>query len=109
MKLPSTKLLAQVFNDIDLSEDRYEFEQYTNMLVYIDIHDNTERYSIHDLMHIMKEWAFEKGLRNSSGVFIQDDGKKEYFCSIDKWTWHSYKSEFEVVTKACEWVLNERV
>ena len=62
-------------------------------------------YNIHELMNMMKEWAFNNfGISMSSGII--EDGL-EWWCGIgvDKTVDFYANTEFEAVTKAAEWIL----
>ena len=104
----SKELMIEIFNDIDYDQSFIQQPEYGASIRYVDIYGNSELLDAYYVMHLMKEFIFAKGFRNSSGIFTQDDGKKEYFYSIDKWTWHSYESEFEAVKIGCEFMLKEQ-
>ena len=69
-----------------------------------------QHINIYELMHLMKEWTLAKGFGISSGV--ADHITKIRFCTISKdcldtWDTFNEDSEFEAVTKACEWILKQ--
>ncbi len=103
MELPSKELLSAV-----LGEDVKSVELWK---------ENTIRYfapkdyiiNIYELQHLMKEWAREHGyLMSTEMIEISDDGfNHKWYLGINKEWWFHGVTEFEAVTKACEYILEQ--
>ena len=124
MKLPSKRLLSAVFSEreklhyigvgihriVNCSGNICEYEIHTGN--FNNLNDDTAYRSIniYELMHLMKEWAVEdKGFMFSKlinfgaytqyQVFIKQPSVEAEFMGT---------TEFEAMTKACEWILKEQ-
>ncbi len=108
MILPSKELLSAVLDkeviwrDIENSDLNYTQD---NRLYEGDI-------NIYELMHLMKEWIFIQGYSIQTMRELSDIDFW-YYCLwsediISKKESSNNKTEFEAVTKACEWILKEK-
>jgi len=112
MILPSKELLSAVLGNSRISSDGY-FQEEKNLIHYgciygnapDDYYDEQECINIYELMHLMKEWAWEKDYLIKSSTdgeaLIRMYGQHDYIKSFDN------IHEFEAVTKACEWILKK--
>jgi hypothetical protein len=76
---------------------------------------NTKEYfngiNIYELMHIMKEWAFNTGYTVEIKWRHNSHPQEKTRCVIKLGTYGTKGvagTEFEAVTKACEWILEQR-
>jgi len=113
MVLLSKELLSAVLNT-----DASQISLHKNMCEYY--HDNGnifEGINIYELMHLMKEWAIKHNYRINSTTYYHKNsdivvGNSNVEKRIGKEFYSSHSnqgnySEFEAVTKACEWILKE--
>ncbi len=119
--LPSKELLSAVLKENTVFVEEVPLINKSLLKIYRIGWVNTpespcETINIYELMHLMKEWAvstyeieFESNFSKAM-VTIETIGwcenKGEWGCLLDQ---ASGSTEFEAVTKACEWILNERV
>ena len=108
----SKELLSAVLGD-----DMYPKEIENNLLLFKQVADAPwsamRSINIYELMHLMKEWAYKYGHEMVS-YHIQDSN--EWRClyahisidlNIDKRVGFYAETEFEAVTKACEYILEQ--
>ena len=126
MELPSNKLIEAVlkFKNIKVTSE-LEGKYDPCILIQYENADKTLEYSggvlllnIYELMHLMKEWGWKQHhVRLSSGRRY-GTGIEEHNCCIDVYNPHKFyndenlknllaPTEFEAVTKACEWILKQ--
>ena len=112
MILPSNDLLSAVFNSNILSSEMKSSVQLDCLKRFVD-GDFTFSIIIHELAHRMKEWAYKYGHEMVS-YHIQDS--TQWRClyahisidlNIDKRVGFYAETEFEAVTKACEYILEQ--
>ena len=108
MTLPSKELLSAVLgkNILTVRQNRRDKQWSIIHIVYTEEDEEHSRdINVYELMHLMKEWAFEQGVE----VVTYKRAYKTYRAlprglkgiqtpEITEAT------EFEVVTKACEWI-----
>ncbi len=121
MELPSKELLSDVLGfECKLDEP---LEGLENRVFFEYFHDKDKKVckqsiNIYELMHLMKEWAFNNGSewcidsRNDCNITgIANFGNKSFpYSHIDRLKANvlfQEETEFEAVTKACEWILKE--
>lgn len=116
--LPSKELLSAVLgiellNEHGLGCDRFEIKGKNLAYRYTYDYSMADERSIniYELMHLMKEWAYKYGFEMVS-YHIQDSS--EYRClyahlsidlNKDKRIGFYADTEFEAISKACEWIL----
>jgi hypothetical protein len=112
MKLPSKELLEKITNDkIQLGvpivlKDNEVVYKYAS----VPIHFYERHINIYELMHLMKEWAFNNGFACISGTMNGLKQKIAILTSLDVMVPKipfTESTEFEAVTEACEWLLKE--
>ena len=112
MNLPSKELLSKV-----IEEDILRIGSLMNTTLEIEVkrysYNEWVRYSIYELMFLMKEWILKQELEidthTSAGSYEveligQCDNSDEFGCL--KYSANA-STEFETVTKACEWKLRD--
>ncbi len=101
MELPSKELFEEV---TEITVENIHYGVYKGNVEYSE----HGRINIYELMHMMKEWAYGQGYslisyRNTLQVCICDIRKN----GLGVFDHRAEDTEFEAVTKACEWILKE--
>ena len=116
MNLPSKKLLSEVLGyNFEIScIELAEFE--AKLFIYKEGFGLKDIINIYELMHLMKEWACDKSFMLTTWYSDEDEytGREalcniyEPYMSFDEIT-KSFiaDTEFEAVTKACEYILEQ--
>jgi hypothetical protein len=100
MILPSKELLSIILKKYIVEFIPYIDGEFDPCL-QIDTFDGVLLLNIYELMHMMKEWAFEEGYIISSFKSLSVGG---YIAIINGDNKFATKTEFEAMTKAAEWV-----
>ena len=128
MKLPSKELYIDILNiDSKYKGDtlkdgvmhEYGFDEFDNtirMVIFYESKNNPEtglwspkNINIYELMHLMKEWANKKDYWCISGY--EENHQGSYYCMLKDMPDNKFfyaDTEFEAVTKACEWILKQK-
>jgi hypothetical protein len=111
MILPSKELLSKVLGHEIIYNGELDITCLNaNILTYFKNGMVEHKINVYELMHMMKEWAFDKGY--SLDVFKSDENYYEVTPRIyneieEEWFDCEYsisRTEFESVTKAAQWV-----
>ena len=110
MILPSEELLREIM-EIGTDSIIDDVEVYKNNILYAVDGQYADDINIYELMHLMKEWAVNKGFvvlsRNDSigyrwTVILSIPSNLNFNKPFEQ------LSEFEAVIKACEWILKQK-
>lgn len=110
MILPTTELLSAVLGT-PISHAQPENSGYLALFQ----NGETACYktiNIYELMHTMKEWAWNIGYQLHTEMITSHITKKlAYRVSIEPTEYHKFSkvgdTELEAVTEACQWILNK--
>ena len=108
MILPSKELLSAIYGKTVTRRDSSINEISNELYFEVELIDDYEQHyvNIYELIHLMKEWILNKDLFFASNVGVCDI----YDIHVNRiFEERSCESEFEAVTKACEWILEEKL
>lgn len=104
----SKELLSEVLNK---NISSYEFDMYGN-IDYKVINDYGSNINIYELSHKCKEWAYKQSSHNV-GYAIKTvhygDNVTGGFVGIEESYVDTCKTEFELVLKLCQWILDNKI
>lgn len=139
MLLPSKGLLSKVLNiyevysfyeegddeapDFDESKE-IAFSYFETLKDYDILDDDLSNnfkdrvINIHELMFLMKKWALKHGFSITTEYMTNDDDGDWFICMVKRYTdeahyleaqFYNEESEFDAVTKSCDWILRKKL